>query len=114
MTPEARVRTALEELGAALIDLARERPATPVEPVELISPAEFARRASLGRSSTYLGITDGSIRSVRVRGRRLIPATELVRLVEEAGPHRKAARAIVSPRAAVTEGMSRARRRRTA
>jgi hypothetical protein len=54
-------------------------------PVELVSVAEFARRAGIGRSSAYLGVADGSVRSVKVRGRRLVPASELARLAESAG-----------------------------
>jgi len=87
-TPEARVRAAVEELADALLAVARESAAPPrvAAPVELVSVAEFARRASLGRSSAYLGVADGSIRSVKVRGRRLVPASELARLADLAGP----------------------------
>ena len=86
--PEARVRAAVEELADALLAVARESAVPPrvAAPVELLSVAEFARRASLGRSSAYLGVADGSIRSVKVRGRRLVPASELARLADLAGP----------------------------
>jgi hypothetical protein len=89
MTPEDRVRVAVEELTAALLAIARETPASgSAAAVELVSVAEFARRASLGRSSAYLGVADGSVRSVKVRGRRLVPASELARLADLAGPVR--------------------------
>lgn len=85
--PEARVRAALAELADALVALAQPVPSRQVVgPVELLSPAAFARRAGLGRSTTYLAIADGSVRSVKIRGRRLIPASELVRLGDEARP----------------------------
>lgn len=49
---EARVPVALAELGDALIALAHEfAPASAAGPIELLSPAEFARRAGLGRST---------------------------------------------------------------
>lgn len=86
--PETRVRAALAELGEALIEFARSTaPPRPTGgPVDLLSPAVFARRAGLGRSTTYLAIADGSIRSVKLRGRRLIPSSELARLGDEARP----------------------------
>jgi len=89
-TPDARVRAAVEELADALLAVARESQATPRDaaPVELVSVAEFARRAGIGRSSAYLGVADGSLRSVKVRGRRLVPASELARLAESATPAR--------------------------
>lgn len=84
---EARVRVALAELGDALIDLARTAaPTATAGPVELYSPARFAALAGLGRSTVYLAIADGSVRSTRVRGRRLIPSSELGRLASMAPP----------------------------
>jgi hypothetical protein len=100
--PEARVRAAVAELAEALLALARPGTSTTTAPVELLSIAEFSRRAGLGRSSTYLAAGEGSIRTVKVRGRRLVPASELSRLAAEAGPAitKKAAPVIVSPGAA--------------
>jgi hypothetical protein len=86
MTPEDRVRAAVEELADALLAVAREPADHDAAPVELISVAEFARRAGIGRSSAYLGVADGSIRSLRLRGRRIVPASELARLADLAGP----------------------------
>ena len=87
-TPEDRVRAAVEELADALLAVARESaaPSRVAAPVELISVAEFARRAGIGRSSAYLAVSDGTLRSVRLRGRRLVPASELARLADLAGP----------------------------
>ena len=51
MTPEDRVRAAVEELADALLAVARETPASgSAAVVELISVAEFARRAEIGRA----------------------------------------------------------------
>lgn len=83
---EARVRAAVDELAAALLALARAgRPEHDPAAVELLGVAEFARRAGIGRSTTYIAVADGSLRSLKVRGRRLIPASELARLAAGAG-----------------------------
>jgi hypothetical protein len=81
-----RLALALADLVDALrAEIATEaRPADPA-PVELLSVREFARRASIGRSSAYLGVADGSIRSIKIRGRRLVPASELARLAQPSG-----------------------------
>jgi excisionase family DNA binding protein len=86
VTPEDRVRAAVAELAEALLAVARETAASrrDAEVVELLSPATFARRASLSRSSLYLALASGKIRSVKVRGRRCVPASELARLAEAA------------------------------
>lgn len=86
--PEARVRAAVDELADALLAVARESaaPSRVAAPVELVSVAEFARRAGLGRSTAYLLVADGTVRSVKVRGRRIVPASELARLTDLAGP----------------------------
>ena len=85
--PETRVRAALGELGEALIELARaSAPQVPDGPVELLSPRRFVELSGLGRSTVYLGIADGSIRSTLVRGRRIIPSSELARLAAAAVP----------------------------
>jgi hypothetical protein len=87
MTPEDRVRAAVEELAGALMAAVREPAARDAAPVELISVAEFARRAGIGRSTAYISIADGSVRSVRIQGRRVVPASELSRLADLAGPN---------------------------
>jgi excisionase family DNA binding protein len=85
--PETRVRAAVAELADAIVALAaaEHRPST-TAPVELLSVAEFAHRAGIGRSSAYLMVADGTLRSVRLRNRRLVPASELGRLAESALP----------------------------
>lgn len=83
--PETRVRAAVAELAEALVALAAVSH-QPAAPVELLSPAAFSRRASLSRSSTYLALASGDIHSIKFRGRRLIPASELGRLAESAVP----------------------------
>jgi hypothetical protein len=76
-----RLALALAELVDALrAEIAAESRPADAAPIELIGVGEFARRASLGRSSAYLGVADGSIRSIKIRGRRLVPASELARL----------------------------------
>jgi hypothetical protein len=83
-----RLACAVAELVAALREeVATEATPRPSSvPVELIAPAEFARRASLGRSSVYLALASGVIRSVRVGSRRLIAVSELARLADSAIP----------------------------
>jgi hypothetical protein len=86
VTAEDRVRAAVEELADALLSVAREsRAPGSTAPVELIDVATFARRAGLGRSTAYLLVADGTVRSVKLRGRRIVPASELARLADLAG-----------------------------
>lgn len=82
-SPEERVQAALDALGAALVDLAREgtQPA-PAAPVELLSPRVAAERLSISRSSLYLALSSGAIASRKVGGRRVIPASEITRIAE--------------------------------
>jgi excisionase family DNA binding protein len=83
VTPaEERLRAAFVELTEAVIELAHE-PTSSSErtAAELLSPREFARRSSLSRTSVYELIGEGRLRSARVRGRRLIPSSELARLI---------------------------------
>jgi hypothetical protein len=81
VTGEERVRAAIAELGDALIALAREQaPAVADGPVELLDVEAFAQRAGIGRSSAWLAVSSGSVRSVKVGGRRVVPASELSRL----------------------------------
>lgn len=84
MSPEARIRAALADLGEALIELAAQSSAPASTPIELLSVADFARRAGIGRSTAYLLASSGQLRSVKVRGRRLVPSSELGRLAQAA------------------------------
>ena len=45
---------------------------------------EFCFLMGIGRSTFYGLINDGSLRTVMLRGRRLVPASEAVRLLEGA------------------------------
>jgi hypothetical protein len=83
---EARVRAAVSELADAILEVVRESTPPPQHsgPVELLSVGEFARRAGIERSSAYLAVQDGSLRTVKVRGRRLVPVSELARLAASA------------------------------
>lgn len=82
--PENRIEAAVRELVAALLEMGSSS-APPARPpsVELLSPKEFGRRASLGRSSVYQALARGDVRSLRVGGRRLIASSELDRLAAE-------------------------------
>jgi hypothetical protein len=79
--PEARLRAALDELADALLALARESRPPADGPVEPLSGEEFVRRAGISRSTAYLALGDGRVRSVRLRSRRLVPASRVDRLV---------------------------------
>lgn len=83
---EARIRAALAELGEALIELSRDRqaPSKELGPVDLLDVETFSRRAGIGRSTAWLMVADGSLRSVKIRGRRLVPSSELARLTSTA------------------------------
>lgn len=45
------------------------------------SPEESAQKLGLSRSALYDALRRGDIRSVRIGGRRLIPAVELARVL---------------------------------
>ena len=71
MTDTARIDRAVDELRAALHEVL-ERP--PVEPA-LVSIDEAADRLSISRRTLMARIADGSIRSVKVGRRRLVPVS---------------------------------------
>jgi hypothetical protein len=77
---EARIRAATELLVAALVDLAETAP-EPARPVELLSVTQAAERlGGMSRSTLYQCLNRGTVRSVLVSGRRLIPGDEIARL----------------------------------
>lgn len=82
----ARLDAALRELAEAIREEVRAElaPTRETAPVELLSVAEFARRSSVGRSTAYACVADGTVASVKVRGRRLVPATEITRIAGRA------------------------------
>jgi excisionase family DNA binding protein len=117
--PEVRLRAALDELADALVALAREsRPSADAgAPIQLLSVPEAARRLAISRSSAYVALGSGRLRSVKVGGRRLVPSSEVSRLAAGDAPdqpaaprraalrpQRKAAPANDLPRAAVSGG----------
>ena len=77
-----RLEAALIELAAALRAEIRGELAATDAPVELLSVEEAARRAGISRTLFYAQIMNGKVRSLRVGRRRLVPATELAKLVE--------------------------------
>lgn len=83
-TTEAAVRQAADALAAALLDAIREqaRPADP--PERLLSMAEAAHVAGLGRSALYSLISRGELRTLKVGRRRLVPASALAELAARA------------------------------
>ena len=97
---EQRVRHLMGELGDALVDLAAMAAVPEAKaPVELLSVAEFCRRAGISRSTAWLWVQDGTIGSLLVHGRRIVPSSEIERLASLA-----AARATHKVRADRPEG----------
>ena len=45
---------------------------------------DFCQAVGIGVTTVYRMIGDGSLQSVKIRNRRLIPATEVTRLLSEA------------------------------
>ena len=75
----ARLATIREHLRRSIVHHENARPA-PAAPVELLSPKVAAARMGLSRSTFYLALNHGTVRSVKVGGRRLIPSTEIDRI----------------------------------
>ena len=73
MTDTVRIDRAIDELRAALME-ALERPA--IEPA-LVSIDVAADRLSISRRTLMARIADGSIRSVKVGRRRLVPVSAI-------------------------------------
>lgn len=77
MTPaaEARIRRAVEELADAILAALADREGA--GPERLLSVAEAAEIAGIGRTRLYLELNSGRIRSVQSGRRRLIPESAL-------------------------------------
>lgn len=73
MTDTVRIDRAIDELRAALVE-ALERPA--IEPA-MVSIDDAADRLSISRRTLMARIADGSIRSVKVGRRRLVPMSAI-------------------------------------
>jgi predicted DNA-binding transcriptional regulator AlpA len=88
---EDRVREAVDLLAEALIALAHEQAteAARPAPVELLDVRTAAQRlGGMSRSTLYQCMTAGTVQSVTVGGRRLIPSTEIERLATSDRPRR--------------------------
>ena len=101
---EDRVRVACSQLADALVALAHEQAAAqakPAAPVELIDVKEAARRlGGMSRSTLYQLMTAGTVQSVTIGGRRLVPSTEVERLAGGDSSRRPSAVPRHSPKAA--------------
>jgi len=76
--------TQLAEAIAAMLSAtaAAAVPAAASETVLTID--EVAERLKISRSLVYRAIGDGKLRSIRIGKRRLVPASEIARLIESA------------------------------
>ena len=62
-------------------------PSTPASDTRLaVSPAEASRMLGIGRTTFYELKASGEIRTIKVRARRLVPLSEIRRLLETARP----------------------------
>lgn len=76
----------LAEAIAALLAAAAVAPAAPESsaPETVLTVPETAERLKISRSLVYKAISDGTLRSVRIGKRRLIPVSEVQRLIDSA------------------------------
>jgi excisionase family DNA binding protein len=83
----ARLDAALAELAAAIRDevAANATPPAADGPPALLSLKEAARRLNIGRSALYDGpIATGSLKTIKVGRRRLVPADALAEFIHAA------------------------------
>lgn len=79
----ARLEAAIAELVAALRDEAAV--GAPVDgPDRLLDLASAAQLLGIGRTALYAEIGAGRIRSIKVRGRRLVPASAIAERIGQA------------------------------
>ncbi len=86
---EARLEVATRELVAAVLAVAAERSADAARPapVELLDVKRAAERlGGMSRSTLYSLMAAGTVQSVTVGGRRLIPSSEVERLATAPAP----------------------------
>lgn len=62
----------------------RRRRRTHLDEQLAYGPMEFAQRLGVGRTTVYTMLSNGDLRSLKVGRRRLIPASELQRLLKAA------------------------------
>jgi excisionase family DNA binding protein len=75
----------LAEALAALLAAAAAKPTPPpARPETVLSIEEVAERLKVSKSLIYKAIADGQMRSIKIGKRRLVPASEVQRLIEEA------------------------------
>lgn len=80
---EAAVRTAVEQLVAALLALVRAEVAqVPAGDNRLLSIGEAAAVLGVGRTALYQELTTGRLRSFKVGRRRLIPTSAIDAYIE--------------------------------
>ncbi len=79
-----RIRAATELLVAALTEFAEASAIPEPRPVELL-PIEEARQrlGGIARSTMMALLGSGAVHSVRVGGRRLVPADEIARIARQ-------------------------------
>jgi excisionase family DNA binding protein len=75
---EALVRSIVRE------ELDRRLAEQGTAPPELLRIPDAARRLGIGRTQLYALVGSGEVRSLKLGGRRVIPATEVARLAESA------------------------------
>ena len=79
-----RLDAAIVELAAALrAEVAAQAPSQPGLP-RLVAVETAAQALNISRSNTYSLIRDGSLRSIKVKGRRLVPEAALVEFIARA------------------------------
>jgi excisionase family DNA binding protein len=89
---EMRVRDSATAFVNAVVDLAlASGQQQPRPPVELLSVEEFARRAGVARSTLWGLVNRAEVGSVKIGGRRVIPASELDRIADAATRRRAGA-----------------------
>jgi excisionase family DNA binding protein len=89
MTDATRLMTLAAELAELLAAMVDERvDARAAAPDRLLSVSEAAARLRVGRTTAYLLIAEGRLRSIKLRGRRMIPESSLSSLMDvEGSPH---------------------------
>ncbi|MDQ1247501.1 MAG: hypothetical protein QG597_1871 [Actinomycetota bacterium] len=76
--------TRLAEAIAALVSAAAATATSPAVPETVLTVDEVADRLKISKSLVYKSISDGQMRSIKIGKRRLIPASEVQRLIKSA------------------------------
>jgi len=71
----------LAEAIAALLAATSAAVVTPPPPETVLTVEEAAERLKVSKTLLYRAIGDGEIRSIRIGKRRLIPSSEITRLI---------------------------------